>query len=766
LDTLPAQANRLAFLWYSASSTNWNCCIDDIRVTVHDANCSGLTDFRAMAASAHEGSIIWSSTIGAQSIDIEVSDSANFSVINAQYPAVTANPFVIGNLAQNHQYYVRGRQTCDVNGDWMTAEFKTLCDAVDPDTYPIQTFEQAGDFDCWVVGVSMPGKRNTNNPSINSSTSLGHYLYFNKSATASDTITYGDGLYAILPELNIDSITRYEVSFNAFKTSTATNNAGKLAVGVITDPADFSTFTSIQTMTLDYAADSTVSKSYTVNFKDYMGDYNDDFGKFIMFLAQSGDSANAIGVDNVELSYAHSCPQILEGRITDIEQNSAVYRWNANGASQYEVVVLTEIGNPAQDEAIFSGMTDADSIVITGLSPASTYYAYVRAHCGEEVARWSVHTRFQSACGSIATLPWSEGFEDYDGGNYNATGDKYSPVCWNTYADQTVVPHVVVAGSYVAIHSGDKALAFYGVGNCYAELPEFDIPLNQLCVSFWTRYESTSNGTMYFGYFMPEDSVFHPILECTPSHTEYRQYEVNLDTIPAQASRLAFLYYSASTTNWNGCIDDVTVSRIPSCQPLGSIVIDEIGRRDVTVKLMPKPGVAPVNSELVCSERRLSIAALDSAAKMSVDTTGIYTITGLNRGTQYYIYARNNCGEADGASDWINTVVTTKNVGPDCRYSEPGTLINSTSKIQYVPWSDWYKSTRSEQIYLKEELLAQGLQAGYISKIAFQYAHNVAFTKTVTLFLGTTEYTSFPSTSFVDLTEVSDPVETEFVTDG
>ena len=748
LTGLPTSAERLAFQWYFKSQ--YDAFVDDIVISQLDLNCTGLASLRAAASSPSDATIYWTAG-GTQLVDIEISDSASF-VYPTQFLGTAQNPVILTNLEANHLYYVRGRQSCDQGGDWMTVSFKTLCGAVDPLQYGVQDFESADDLDCWIVGVGTAGVRTTSDPSISSASQRGHYLYFNKSAT-SDTITYGDGLYAIMPMLDVDSITHYDVVFNAFKTSNVTGNKGTLSVGVITDPSDFSTFTSLQTLSLDYAADELSEKSYTVSFANYMGDYNDEFGKYIMFYTQSGDSANAVGVDNVEVAVKNDCPQIVEGRISAIEQTQALYSWEGNGAAAYEVVVMTAAGNPdySDELPVFRDTVTTDSALLSGLSPATIYYAYVRSLCNGGASRWSAHSRFQSSCGIISNLPWSEDFESYAGSTYNSAGPV--PTCWISTSTGTQYPHVISSGSYLYTHNGSaSSLSFYGSGDCYAALPEFSIPLNMMQFSFWYQTESSTNGELTVGYISEHDTAMETFeaIESFPRNTgSMTQVEMSLENLPAEAHRLVFLW--SCTSQWSCCIDDVVMERIPSCKPLAAIVPTKVSRRYMTVQLMPKPGDNPEHFELVCSPTRLGSQSLDSVAKIDVDSTGIATISGLDRETLYYLYARVNCGQEDGVSEWLSTTIKTKALAA----TDSIIIADGTIMSEYFPVYGFYADAvqHSQSVY-PESMLAE-LVGTPITGLTYYISAASTSTSTSTSWrygngsfevsLGTTQQTSLAS---------------------
>ena len=727
-----ANTARLAFRYGGGPNNNYFVGIDDIMLQEVDFSCPGLTDISATSGTPNSITINWTA---AQMLptDVEISDSANFAVVRT-FPALEGGTLTLDSLEQNHYYYVRGRQVCDAGGEWKSTVVKTLCDAVDPATYPMQDFELATDLDCWLVGVSVPGKQVTADPTIGTLAARGKYLYFNKAATTSDTITKGDGLYAIMPMMDVDSIRKYEVAFKAFKTSTTANNAGNLAVGIITDPTDFSTFTLIKTLKLEYAADSLAEKQYTINFLNYTGDYNEDYGKYIMFLAQSGDSANQIGVDKLVIRRAATCPQIAEGVISNITNEGATYSWESTGAPAYEVVVLTEQVDPdlAEIEPVFVDTVSTDSIVITGISAARVYFAYVRALCSAtDASRWSTYSRFRTLCGK-ATIPYAEGFNDdeslncFGGGNMQSTSSTYKPTLNSAAAYQHDGTQVLRLEAY-------KYSTTTKADSSYLILPELNYGVKGLrghTLSLFARsYGSTTSTTDYYyhmkvGVVKGEDMGTFQLISDVELTDSYKPYDISFenytDTAEGRIAILATVNPTATVTTRYGYIylDDISVTLTPACKDIASL--DAVaGRRTIDVTITPKQNGTPDHYELVYSLTELTATALDRAVKVNVDTTGRYTIKGLDRATQYYVYARANCGE-DGTSQWSGISVTTKDlIGCD---DYAGVGLDATTTNAIIPMSSNYNYGVYEQIYTAAEIG----RAGRIGSIGF---YNTGTTK-------------------------------------
>ncbi len=224
---------------------------------------------------------------------------------------------------------------------------------------------------------------------------------------------------------------------------------------------------------------------------------------------------------------------------------------------------------------------DKDSLLLEGLSPSTVYEAQVATQCDPAdptaIGEYSRSISFATLCEiySIAEKgDFIEGFEAYQGVAYNEQG--VAPICWVAGTDGTIAPHVITpTDTYAYIHEGEKALTFYGGGNCYVILPEFADSLNTLQISFWAAMESATNGDLYLGYIDSTDT-FHDIMICNRSAAKaMTYYEVKLDTLPSTAERLVILWYCGS--QWSCCIDDIKVSYIPSCvKPENVAAIDSL----------------------------------------------------------------------------------------------------------------------------------------------------------------------------------------------
>lgn len=349
-----------------------------------------------------------------------LADPNTFATSNAVvYQTISnSNHVVIDDASlftSNSSYvvYVRGYCSEDDQSLWASPVlFHTACSSVAVGDFNGETFDNEGSLNCWRTGVLTEGSRHIGVYADRGySTAYGAYLRLSRETADS---TYDDGPYAITPKIDFGSedIRSYQISFSAASTSSASNNLKRLNVAVVSDPSDLSDIYIARSIVLPYAADSAGEQFFTINFTDYMGDAYGDYGQYIMFYASESsahDSATYILIDNVSLEEVSSCPQLVETSISDVTVSSAVMHWEESSANSFEVLVA-DFFSRAPDtlsSIAFRQVVDSDTALITGLMGTSTYYAYVRAICGEgDTAQWSNPAVFRTAIG----LPYYEDF--------------------------------------------------------------------------------------------------------------------------------------------------------------------------------------------------------------------------------------------------------------------------------------------------------------------------------------------------------------------
>ena len=412
IDLAKYKGQKICIAFYTestVSNADNYLLIDNVEVSGYDDNCQGISRFTCTPDGDDKGIVEWTAG-GMQSVHIDVyADGETAAVFSGD---ITTSPYTLTGLKDNTLYRVEAYQSCNAQGDTIRATFRTNCGMKTPTDLGTLDFADVNSLLCWTVGIgdtTSVGSRTLTAPSAKFVSKFGRVLYMEK-PKGSTSYHYGNNYYAILPALDIDSIKKYQVVFDAAtnKLPTDTTDMRQLYIGVMTDPADLSTFEITDTLTLQYAADSTQMKSYAIGFDKYKGDYLGDYGKYIVFMVSAPLAYSDVAlIDNVRMEAVSDCHQIIDLSATDLTPNTATLRWTSD-AEKARVVVSSVLCNPdTMSSFVFDTEADGHSIVVSGLTDNTTYYAYAKAICGKgDSARWSVHTIFTTTFG----IPYNEDF--------------------------------------------------------------------------------------------------------------------------------------------------------------------------------------------------------------------------------------------------------------------------------------------------------------------------------------------------------------------
>ena len=507
--------------------------------------------------------------------------------------SVLVHPFILGGLEPATSYDVRVAAWCDLSdtisdvSEYSAAiSFITECEV-------ISTFPYSENFDgmsaaahsygtpservlpvCWNAINSSTYSSYKNYPTVFYYSSYPGYA--NTPANALRFYSYYSSYsnydpqdqYAVLPQM--EGISGLRIKLNARKY--AASYEGKALIGVMSDPADASTFELIQTL----APAGEAYESFVVPFAGYAGE-----GKYIaikMEAATSSVTTRGFFIDDIVVEVIPNCLEVTALAVIDstITTTSANVKWHAQGS---ESAWLVQYKKHADSEWISAPEANDTIASLENLEAATKYDVRVAAKCSEtEVSPFTDSISFVTACDtwSIETQgDYNEDFEAYEGTTYGAAGEM--PICWDAYiaSGATVLPHVILkGGSYAYIHEGEKALTFHGKDSCYAALPVFAEPINTLRINFWSAMESASNGKLMLGYVTEaQPTVFHEIASYSSSYQTMASHQTDLNNVPAEAARLVFCWYYSG--QYSCCIDDIKVSLIPNClNPAALAVLD------------------------------------------------------------------------------------------------------------------------------------------------------------------------------------------------
>ena len=394
-------------------------------------------------------------------------------------------------------------------------------------------------------------------------------------------------------------------------------------------------------------------------------------GNYYLVMAWRDDTSSGTNppaaVDNVSITRV-ACAYEVEGLAVDnVTTNSATLTWTAGEAEQWQVAYA--------DNASFENATeeivDYNSLwkeypyySMTGLQPATKYYAKVRAYCGgEDFGAWSNVIDFYTDCAIIPAVGFTENFDSYTA----AAG--VLPICWNkinttTYSSYQGYPRIYNFSS----QSSPNCLYFYSYYSSYydyydpqdqyAILPEME----NLAGKLITLSARANSNTVTFKIGLmtdPADATTFTEMATQALTTSYQEFEY---VVPADATAhyIAIMMEAASSssTTRNVYVDDIAITEAPTCFKPNGLTYSNVYGHGATLSWLLNDETQTAWDVQVSDTVSFSrIVALVE----NVNNHENYVLSGLNPETHYYVRVRANCGGGD-VSEWSNTVNFTTTV--------------------------------------------------------------------------------------------------------
>ncbi|WP_353078858.1 T9SS type A sorting domain-containing protein [Flavobacterium sp.] len=357
--------------------------------------------------------ISWDATNPVPSVGYEYVVSTSNTAPTAAGTATTSSFASITGLLPNTTYYIFVRANCGSSqfSPWTgPASFTTACAPVTtfPVLEPFNTFLPSA---CWIKGdngslTAGPATFGTSNwfaAGLGNNGTTGAVKYNLFVASANDWI--------ISPQFTIPA-TGYELKFDAAAanygvTTAVTNWEADDFVEVLVSSTGTTNWTPLYT----YNNTNVPAPAGVPNIID-LDAYAGQTVRFA-YRAVEGTADGAADIDfsfdNFEIRLSPACPQPTNLVVSGVTATGAATSWDAmsGAASGYEYVISTSATPPTGAGTAIT----TTFVALTGLTPQTTYYLYVRANCGSgSFSVWSVQT-FTTQCAPVTTLPWTEGFE-------------------------------------------------------------------------------------------------------------------------------------------------------------------------------------------------------------------------------------------------------------------------------------------------------------------------------------------------------------------
>lgn len=561
--------------------------------------------------------VTWTAATGVLGYDyIVIPASGSLDESKVQRTALTE--ISASGLSANTDYVAYVRAVCeDGAGAWARATFHTDCAAMSvPYTEKFDGTMPEGDYVvpyCW-------NKINYGNyPYVYEYTSnaySGAYsMIFSGGSSSSEN-------YAVLPSFNV-AANQLMVSFY-YKNSYVEAGYGHLIVGVMSDPADKTTFVAIDT--LEQKSAYTLAKVYL----------NDAPATHNYIAVKYGFSSKTYGnayIDDITVDYLPACVPAKNIHVASATQTSATIAWKAGKDETQWSVKYVQSG---ETDTVTTQVNGTPSLTINGLKH-STSYSYkvsVQSDCGNgdkaEVATTTLS--FATECALLTAVRDSIllDFEQY------SDKQNFADVpCWNTFAGKNNPANTW------AVQSGDAyegAMAAYlnnlsdNAKSAVLVTPELEIP-EKSELSLYVRSGYSSSQTA-------DDSLIvyinaNPTLEgatrvgkITELTSGYQFFRFSLETFRGNYYVLIESYSYGSVL-----VDNILISLEPACLPPTKLVLGDVAARQATFSWTPGKNetqwqiVAVNNSQTVYREETVDDTPSFTLDDLEPATTDTFNIT-------------------------------------------------------------------------------------------------------------------------------------------
>ena len=397
--TVESSHYHIAFKY--EGSENWYWFIDDIRVT-EIIPCDTPDSLSANNATGTSIDLSWTGNASHYSLYYKIVGETDYDFID--HVTLDANRvYTLEGLtpSSNYEWYVEAYcSDGSVVTSFISGHFTTVCGAINsvPVSWDFEDNLTAGTPDyplptCW---SRIPSNSSQPHPSVDPQSMYAH----NSQRSLRFHNRYPNS-YAVMPAVSNNlNFANLQISF--YMKTSSVNNAVSLEIGLMTDPEDASTFTTVSTI-------SPTNTDYTFYEIPFFGYTNS--GNYIAFRNTSSSTGNvwsSFYVDDLTLSSIAGCTAPLN--LTAVAStNSATLSWVSSGTT------FTLYYKEADDN-LWQSVNDVTldnntEYELTGLLAGTAYDWYVETACGTTPELTSEQAYFTTVMEPV-DLPYQTDFSN------------------------------------------------------------------------------------------------------------------------------------------------------------------------------------------------------------------------------------------------------------------------------------------------------------------------------------------------------------------
>lgn len=645
----------LVFSWHNDGGVhNPPAAVDNLSIS--KKACGDVKNIAVSSITSNSAILSWNVVEEAIGYDYYVGNTLD----ETKAQRVTAATATITGLSSNTDYVAYVRAVCSEGaGSWAQATFRTDCAAMSvPYTEKFDGTMPEGDY---AVPYCWNQIKNGYYPYVYESYSD---VYSGKKSLIFSGGSSSSENYAVLPSFNV-AANQLMVSFY-YKNSYVEAGYGHLIVGVMSDPADKTTFVAIDT--LEQKSAYTLAKVYL----------NDAPATHNYIAVKYGFSSKTYGnayIDDITVDYLPACVPAKNIHVASATQTSATIAWKAGKDETQWSVKYVQSG---ETDTVTTQVNGTPSLTINGLKHSTSYLYKVSVQSdygnGDKAEVATTTLSFATECALLTAVRDSIllDFEQY------SDKQNFADVpCWNTFAGKNSPANTW------AVQSGSAykgAMAAYlnnlsdNAKSAVLVTPELEIPeKSELSLYVRSGYSSSSTA---------DDSLIvyinaNPTLEgatrlgkITDLTLGYQFFRFSLETFRGNYYVLIESYSYGSVL-----VDNILISPEPACLPPTKLVLVDVAARQATFSWTPGKNetqwqiVAVNNSQTVYFEE-------------TVDDTPSFTLEGLEPATTdtFNITINSVCDNVPSVEALKGTLIFTTICEPaDHTAAAPGDTLLFTS---------------------------------------------------------------------------------------
>ncbi len=339
-----------------------------------------------------------------------------------------------------------------------------------------------------------------------------------------------------------------------------------------------------------------------------------------------------IFIDELIVEAVSSCEKPSNISYTDITGESATINWIASPSnpSAYEYYYSTEETAPTPS-TIPSGTVDATSVNISGLTPLTTYYVWVRSACdADNTSSWLSGSNLVTGCGDYM-VDFEENFDDYVYADV--------PQCWTTIIqDDSGYPDIQVDDAQSV--SPPNSIRFYNssdvIGSYYLISPKFsDLGTAERYVTFQVYRTVLYDGSTDNFYnmevgFMPDTQdteSYQTLMNITEDIVvnQWKKITVELTNFSENEGHIVIKYNPTEGGDYNKFyIDDFTYK--------STISVNDVEMTNAEATIFPNPFNNKITIKNVENVQRINILDVTGRAIKTMSPQKELNLSALQNG--------------------------------------------------------------------------------------------------------------------------------------